>query len=159
MAACNTAAARFFLTAMVVVFAAAAALAPLAEAQIFSGLTVSSRVCCTDTGNCPGKALVRTVVKLNCTRGLFSTATVGRSTTTSSGFFNITSTKTGVPLGLPVLPCFAVIQLPVSASICPALSTVSGTLTSAVFGVGSVYGKLGRLQNATTLGFSLRPII
>ncbi|KAL7134317.1 hypothetical protein ABFS83_11G018500 [Erythranthe nasuta] len=155
MAACNTAA-RFSLAAMVVVFAAAAALAPLAEAQIFSGLTVSSRVCCTDTGNCPGKALVRTVVKLNCSRGLFSTATVGRRTTTSSGFFNITSTITGVPLGLPVVPCFAVIQLPVSAAICPALSTVSGALTSAVIGVGSVYGKLGRLQNATTPGFSLR---
>ncbi|KAG8372224.1 hypothetical protein BUALT_Bualt12G0044300 [Buddleja alternifolia] len=129
---------------------------PLANGQILTlrGLSVTGRLCCTPTGNCPGQGVNGALVRLNCTI-LGSNVTVGQGTTNVNGNFNITvGALTGLILGLPTLPCVAVVQLPLNNVVCPVLSTTNGVLASALQSVGTVVTSLlGLVQNFVLNGF------
>ncbi|KAG8372221.1 hypothetical protein BUALT_Bualt12G0043900 [Buddleja alternifolia] len=129
---------------------------PLANGQILTlrGLSVTGRLCCTPTGNCPGQGVSGALVRLNCTI-LGSNVTVGQGTTNVNGNFNITvGALTGLILGLPTLPCVAVVQLPLNNVVCPVLSTTNGVLASALQSVGTVVTSLlGLVQNFVLNGF------
>ncbi|GER51955.1 S-acyl fatty acid synthase thioesterase [Striga asiatica] len=108
---------------------------PLAHGQQLNvtGLTVSGRLCCTPTGNCPGQGVPGALVSLNCTNFLGGgTITVGQTRTSINGTFNITVPRlTGLDLrGFPNISCVASVNLPLNSAICPVLSTVNGTLVA-----------------------------
>ncbi|KAI3446593.1 hypothetical protein Pfo_003258 [Paulownia fortunei] len=152
--ACNTAI-SFFLISLLLF----ASTNPLALGQNrLNGLTVSGRLCCTFTGNCPGQPLVGANVNLRCFTGLGVSTTLGQNTTNVNGNFNITVARVpGLILGLPVVPCLAIVQLPLNSTVCAALSTARGSLVSAIGGVGTVVvSTLGTVQNAITIGLFLR---
>ncbi|GFQ04426.1 hypothetical protein PHJA_002586500 [Phtheirospermum japonicum] len=129
---------------------------PLVHGQVITlgGLTVGGNLCCTPTGNCPGQGVAGSLVSLNCTI-LGATVTVGQATTNANGTFNITVPAiAGLILGLPIVPCVASVQLPLSSVVCPVLSTTNGVLASAIRSVGTIVTTtLGLIQNATIAGF------
>ncbi|KAL3632630.1 hypothetical protein CASFOL_025614 [Castilleja foliolosa] len=130
---------------------------PLVHGQIINlgGLTVGGTLCCTPTGNCPGgQGVAGSLVSLNCSI-LGSTVTVGQATTNANGTFNITVPGiAGLVLGLPIVPCTASVQLPLSSVVCPVLSTANGLLVSAIQSLGTIVtSALGLIQNATIIGF------
>ncbi|KAL9154886.1 hypothetical protein ABFS82_10G146800 [Erythranthe guttata] len=109
----------------------AAASTPPAHGQVITlrGLSVSGSLCCTPTGNCPGRGIPGVPVSLNCTIVGVGARVLGRNTTNVNGTFNITVPAiTGLILGLPTLPCLAIVQLPLNSTVCPPLSTINGVL-------------------------------
>ncbi|KAL3632632.1 hypothetical protein CASFOL_025616 [Castilleja foliolosa] len=148
------------VSALILIALLFAASYPLAHGQTFTlqGLRVNGRLCCTPTGNCPvlgGQGVAGVPVTLNCT--IFGVSTrVGQATTNTNGTFNISvPALRGLILGLPIVPCVASTQLPFDSTvICPALSTVNGTLVSAIRSTGIFFNQtLALIQNAALTGF------
>ncbi|KAL3632596.1 hypothetical protein CASFOL_025580 [Castilleja foliolosa] len=148
------------ISAVILIALLFAASYPQAQGQniTLNGLRVNGRLCCTPTGNCPvqgGQGVAGVPVTLNCTIFGAST-TLGRATTNTNGTFNINvPALTGLILGFPIVPCVASTQLPFDSTvICPALSTVNGTLVSAIRSAGTFFNQtIGTIQNATLTGF------
>ncbi|KAL3632594.1 hypothetical protein CASFOL_025578 [Castilleja foliolosa] len=148
------------VSALILIALLFAASYPLGHGQniTLDGLRVNGRLCCTPTGNCPvqgGQGVAGVPVTLNCTIFGVST-TLGRATTNTNGTFNINvPALTGLILGFPIVPCVASTQLPFDSTvICPTLSTVNGTLVSAIRSAGTFFNQtIGTVQNATLTGF------
>lgn len=65
---------------------------------------------------------------------------VGRNTTGTNGFFNITvpNTANQIPTMLSLFPCMVSVNLPLNVTMCPTLSARNGTLTGVVGSVTQV---------------------
>ncbi|KAL7154858.1 hypothetical protein ABFS83_03G031900 [Erythranthe nasuta] len=130
---------------------------PLAHGQEelpMAGLSVSGSLCCTPTGNCPGRGVSGVPVSLNCNVLGVGVTVLGRGITNVNGIFNIyVPTVSGLILGLPIIPCVATVQLRLSPLVCPVLSTTTGLLTSALIPVGTVVNATSVVQNVGLIGF------
>ncbi|KAL8041168.1 hypothetical protein ABFX02_10G149200 [Erythranthe guttata] len=140
-------------TALFLIALLFAATNPLAHGHLALGLSVSGSLCCTPTGNCPGRGVSGVTVSLDCTVLGVGATVLGRGITDVNGIFNIyVRAMGGLTLGLPIIPCVATVQLPLSTLVCPVLSTATGVLTSALIPVGTVVNATSLVQNAGLIG-------
>ncbi|KAL8470748.1 hypothetical protein ACS0TY_033350 [Phlomoides rotata] len=129
----------FFLIALILFTTST----PLSHAQLLS-VSVTGRLCCSATGNCPGVGPIPgVVVRLICLRG----GLVTQTTTDANGRYNITASNVlgNLPLNQILNPCVVAIRLPLNNTICPILSNPvnTGTLIGLIV-PQSIFGFLVR---------------
>ncbi|KAL8470750.1 hypothetical protein ACS0TY_033352 [Phlomoides rotata] len=146
----------FFLIA-VVLFASTK---PLSLAQLTPnlGLSVSGQLCCSFTGNCPGRGVPGVVVSLNCSGGSFGNLVgYGQNITDANGRFNINvGNLAGVRQDGALIPCGVIIQFPVNptCSVLPFPRT-NDFLVGLILPLGLVRTAFGFIRTAIVPVFLL----
>ncbi|KAL8501957.1 hypothetical protein ACS0TY_021183 [Phlomoides rotata] len=110
-----------FLIALILLFTTSS------HAQRVS-VSVTGRLCCSATGNCPGVGPIQgVVVRLICLRG----GLINQTTTDADGRYNITALNALgiISLSQIINPCVVAIRLPLNNTICPILSNPANTGT------------------------------
>ena len=110
---------------------------PLAYSQLLNNGVINGQLCCTANGNCsPGsEGIPGVMLGLNCSTLLSRVGPVVQGVTGLNGGLNLTVPFFSTTIG-PVIdgfvPCNIIVNLPLNSTVCPILSTTTGTLTSPI---------------------------